>query len=310
MERFKKILVALDTRSDNQPIVEQAAEIAQRNDASLTLVDVLPEFTWAVKLSLGDHEHVRELMLQEKQEKLEAIQQTMQAKGITTDIQVFYGKTSVEIIREVLRNGHDLVMRAAKGENSRRSGFFGNTGFRLLRQCPAAVWLVRPAAAKFKHVMGCIDTSTGEPVDEELNNSIYEFASAISHYHGGKLSIVHAWEIWNEDMIKSRMQMEDFQAVEKQNREETRRRLNKFLEPHGSNADADNVELLKGDPVRVIPDFAKYNHVDLVVMGTVGRSGMAGFVMGNTAEQILSQIECSVLAVKPADFRCPVKLDG
>ncbi len=308
MERFKKILVALDTRIDDHPIVEEAAEIAQRNDASLTLVDVLPEFTWAARLSLDDPDHVRQLLLNEKQEKLEAIKASLNASGVRVEAKVFQGTTSVEIIREVLRGGHDLVMRVAKGKHSRRAGFFGNTGFRLLRQCPCAVWLVTPSAPKFKHIMGCIDTSTGEAVDAELNSAIFEFASSVSLYHAGKLSLVHVWSIWNEAMLRSRMDAADFETVEKQNREQIEDRLDNFLQIHGRNLREENVHMLKGDPVRVIPDFAKHNGVDLVVMGTVGRSGMMGLVMGNTAEQILGQIECSVLALKPEGFHCPVSL--
>jgi nucleotide-binding universal stress UspA family protein len=41
-------------------------------------------------------------------------------------------------------------------------------------------------------------------------------------------------------------------------------------------------------------------------MGTVARTGISGFVMGNTAETILSQIDCSVLAIKPPGFETPV----
>ena len=48
----------------------------------------------------------------------------------------------MEIIREVIRDDHDLVLRVNKGKESRRQGFFGNTGMRLLRKCPCAVWLV------------------------------------------------------------------------------------------------------------------------------------------------------------------------
>ena len=50
---------------------------------------------------------------------------------------------------------------------------------------------------------------------------------------------------------------------------------------------------------------------DLVVMGTVARTGIAGLLIGNTAEAILEQVQCSVLAVKPPGFVSPVKLpDG
>jgi hypothetical protein len=43
-------------------------------------------------------------------------------------------------------------------------------------------------------------------------------------------------------------------------------------------------------------------------MGTVARTGIAGFVMGNTAEMMLRQLRGSVLAVKPPGFVTPVTL--
>jgi len=43
-------------------------------------------------------------------------------------------------------------------------------------------------------------------------------------------------------------------------------------------------------------------------MGTVGRTGIPGLIMGNTAESILNNIGCSVLAVKPPGFVSPVTL--
>jgi nucleotide-binding universal stress UspA family protein len=59
----------------------------------------------------------------------------------------------------------------------------------------------------------------------------------------------------------------------------------------------------------VIPDFAMEEQIDLIVMGTVGRSGISGLFIGNTAEKVLQKVDCSVLAVKPEGFVSPVKLD-
>jgi len=50
----------------------------------------------------------------------------------------------------------------------------------------------------------------------------------------------------------------------------------------------------------------RIRQADLVVMGTVSRTGIPGLLIGNTAEVILNNLECSVLAVKPADFATPV----
>ena len=53
-------------------------------------------------------------------------------------------------------------------------------------------------------------------------------------------------------------------------------------------------------------ELFRHNSVDLVVMGTVGRSGLTGLLMGNTSEEVLDQINCSVLAVKPYSFKTPI----
>jgi len=44
-------------------------------------------------------------------------------------------------------------------------------------------------------------------------------------------------------------------------------------------------------------------------MGTVCRNGMAGFFIGNNAENVLQQVDCSMLTVKPESFVSPVVLE-
>jgi nucleotide-binding universal stress UspA family protein len=44
-------------------------------------------------------------------------------------------------------------------------------------------------------------------------------------------------------------------------------------------------------------------------MGTVARTGISGLLIGNTAERLLQQLKCSILAIKPEEFTSPVKLD-
>jgi nucleotide-binding universal stress UspA family protein len=47
--------------------------------------------------------------------------------------------------------------------------------------------------------------------------------------------------------------------------------------------------------------------IDILVMGTVARTGIAGFIIGNTAENILQTVTCSLLARKPNGFISPVQ---
>jgi len=39
--------------------------------------------------------------------------------------------------------------------------------------------------------------------------------------------------------------------------------------------------------------------IDLLVMGMLCRTGIAGFLVGNTAEEVLNQVDCPVLTLKP-----------
>ena len=65
---------------------------------------------------------------------------------------------------------------------------------------------------------------------------------------------------------------------------------------------------MKGAARKVVPTLARQIETDLIIMGTVARTGIPGFIMGNTAEEILNQIDCSVLAVKPPGFATPITL--
>ncbi len=309
MTSFKNILVATDTRLDTHTIVDEAALIAHSEEASLTIVDVVPEFPWVVRMALREHQTIRDLVVSQRSEQLEKLAAPLRTQGIRVTTKVLRGRTSVEIIRQVLRDKHDLVFRVARGKDSRRKGYFGNTGLRLLRDCPCAVWLAPPAPSPlYRHVMACVDTASDDPLDAELNTKVYQAAEFVSRQHHSRLSVVHAWSIFGEEFLFTRTKMENFEALQRDVYERTRSLLDKFLQLHGSSVDDRNTRMLKGAATDAIPAFASQESVDLIVMGTAARSGAAGWVMGNTAEQILNSIQCSVLALKPDDFVCPILL--
>lgn len=68
-----------------------------------------------------------------------------------------------------------------------------------------------------------------------------------------------------------------------------------------------SIHMVAGAPGEVLPRLADRLDIGLIVMGTVGRTGLRGLIMGNTAETILRSVRCSVLAVKPEGFVTPVK---
>ena len=90
-------------------------------------------------------------------------------------------------------------------------------------------------------------------------------------------------------------------------RKKAREEFDEFLKSLGVRVKKNQTRLIEGEPARVIPEFTQTNRSDLIVMGSVARTGIAGMLIGNPAEQILSRVRCSVLAVKPDGFVSPVK---
>ena len=309
MKRFANILVATDTALDDHPIVAEAAEIATQNNARIKIVDVVPELPWTVKFTLKDHAHYTELIRAEKEAKLASLAEPLQKNGLDVATAVLSGVSSTELIREVLRYQHDLVLRVAKGSHSRSSGFFGTTGMKLLRQCPCPVWLVAPGTTpKFKHIVACVDPSGPDDKGDEFDDEIIELAKSISEYHQANLSIVHAWSMFGGQVLKWKMDADEYERAVAKNRQHAMDRFDAFLVRHGYSAASEQCKLLDGDPAPTISHFVKQSSADLIIMGTVARSGLSGAIMGNIAEQMLNRIECSVLALKPASFQCPIRL--
>lgn len=307
MKRFKKILVTADTRYDDHPIVESAVEIARENGASVTIVDVIPDFSWIARLAVKELENIEQSMRQEKAQKLENLATLIRDQGIDVETKLLGGKTSVSIVREVLNGGHDLVMAVSKGKNSVHRGYFGQTARRLLRTCPCAVWLIPPGVAPhFQHILASLDTSSDSPLDMELNEKVYELASSLSAYHECNFSLVHAWDMEDEAMLNMQLKPNIVAEYVDERREHCEKLLDQFLKKYEASSSDETVYLLKGMAPEVIAQFTKSRNVDLVVMGTVARSGLSGMFMGNTSEKILDHLNSSVLALKPYSFKCPI----
>ncbi|QEF97766.1 Universal stress protein E [Stieleria maiorica] len=307
MFEFNRILVSVDTRMDVRNIVDKAALISQQCGASIKLVDVVAEFPRVVRLMLAGHQEIRETIIKEKRERLSALAESLRERGIDVEIDVLSGTTSTQVTSLVASGGHDLVVRTAKGRDSRRRGGVGTTAMRLLRECPCPVLLIAPnASANYAHVMACVDTSSDELVDAVLNDRVVAAATRLSQWHQSKLSIFHAWSIYGEEFLLVRTRDGDFRDLSARVRERSEKMFHDFLQMHGRNAGDQNSFIRKGEPATMIPAFASENNVDLIVMGSFARSWLSEMLLGSTVERVLSVINCSVLVIKPDRMAMPI----
>ncbi len=315
IQQFKNILIAVGRKTRSKAILARGATLAQRNQARLTVIDVVEEAPGEAfrLLPSGSPMELPDYIMARRSQDLEQLIAPLRQKGIQVDLKVLPGTPFLEIIRQVLRNRHDLLMTTAEGQSRLKEMLFGSTTMHLLRKCPCPVWVMKPTQPSHYHrILAAVDP---DPFDQErntLNQTIMELATSLAHLEKSELHVVHTWTLYGESILRgSRMDVprSEMQQLLHKARDEHRRRLNELLRQYPLEKLKHQVHLLKGDAGKVIPKLAQAKGVELIVMGTVSRTGITGLLIGNTAENVLRQVDCSVLTVKPAGFASPIRLD-
>ena len=255
---------------------------------------------------------IREHIVEEESQLLARWVDFARQRGIPVGGKMLYGTPFLEIIHEVLRNKHDLVMTTAEGRGGLKEWFFGSTSMHLMRKCPCPVWVLKPFQAE-RHacILAAVDPPPPDEGQQGSNIKIMDLATSLAQRQQCELVVVHTWTFPAEHSLRSGYLVAS-DALDKwvhEARDLHRRKLAEFLRPYPLDELKAQVYLLKGEPGHLIPELAAKLGVELIVMGTVSRSGVAGLLIGNTAEKILRRVDCSVLTVKPEGFVTPVRLD-
>ncbi len=318
MKRFKKILLVCDEQGPPEAVIDRACALAEANDAEVTLMDVMQRGIGDYARFLGGMTEratwdLEQQVFEQRGHRLREITADMEKRGVSVKCLIAQGVAFIEVIGEVLRNGHDLVMKDATGSREGRNLFFGSLDLHLLRKCPCPVWIIKQSQRKqYARILAAVDPHGTDAERNGLNTLIMDLATSLSAIEKSELQIVNAWQFEGETMLRSnpRIKIPD-NELDKMVRQERRHRkalLDGVVEGYEIENRRRQLHLIKGDARVVIPEIARKKRVELVVMGTVGRTGISGLLIGNTAESILNQIDCSVLAVKPIGFETPVKL--
>lgn len=233
----------------------------------------------------------------EQRGRVEAAADVLRGDGIETQL-VFTEETAwIALVREVLREPADLVITGKRATSQHDGRPVGSVAQKLLRNCPCPVWVVKPGSVSPPRLLlAASDLS-------RVGEIVLDVAARLASEAAAELHVVHALQ------LPFAVQMEGEDGVERWlvgARAEATTALQARLEAAGRRKDEIHVGLTS--PTRAVVECVERLAPDLVVMGTVSRGGIAGMLVGNTAERLLGRLDCSILAVKPADFVCPVSL--
>jgi len=300
MARFQRILTGVDlSLAGDRPTpgsaraAELAHTLALRFDAELVFL----HSTWADLHE--ENQALRPGPGSQGMRALETLLARAEDAGLRARLALVRDRSWLEIIRAVQRGEADLVLVARRNQAGGGTVLGGVTK-KLMRKCPCPVWVVKPeGSAEPRSIVAATDLSA-------VGNRAVEIGAALAECFAAELDVVHAWPLPLSVPVLPELDVPAQSRVEVELQERAARE--RFEEALAGLAlpRRPRTHLVCGAPSAVIRELIEQRGTDLLVMGSVSRTGIAGLLLGNTAERLLDRVQCSLLTIKPSDFVSPV----
>ena len=223
-----------------------------------------------------------------------------ESAAVTSELVLDDRRPALALIQHVGSGSHDLVVVAKRNHRRRDDRKLGSVSMMLLRMCPCPVWVIKPEQEMAHNAIAAATDLSA------VGDLAIQYGALLANYEPCKLFAVHAWQLPLElQMSHSRIGDEEFRKGTQQIIDAATRHI-RAIPAFAELGERGKVLLANSTPSAAILELVKKENPDLVVLGTVSRGGISGFLIGNTAEKLLYELDCSLLAVKPDDFISPV----
>lgn len=310
MKRFTNILYVLDGDDQQEErICGVVQDLARRNDARVRVVKVAED---NLVDSIGGQfsSRIQQLVELERRHHHDQLQAISNAPGWEKGkvaAELLIGRDFITIIRKVLAEDHDLVVKARRPEKGS-----DQLAMRLFRKCPCPVWIIDPNGRRpFGTILGAVDLAATTREEWQLNRKIVELTHSLALREEGQAHYLHAWHLrYEKSMRGPRFKMSDAEidAMKRELLDARSEAFARLLQEAGVTADQKCLHLVEDSLGNAISSALTELPADVLIMGTVARTGLPGMLIGNKAEEVLGQVRCTVLAVKPNGFASPVTL--
>ncbi len=186
----------------------------------------------------------------------------------------------------------DLVIKT--GHRSEKL-FYTPTDWQLIRklQCPLLIasenkWRAKPA------ILATVDAGDNSQTQCKIDRDVLAHA-----HHWADVKGCQLYSVYTMPIPKAKVELDiiDPEVFERDNTPKAQQRLKERLELCGNIDIVAQVEF--GAPEKRIPSYANKIKADLVVLGSVGRTGLNGLLLGNTVEKVLHNLRTDILIIKP-----------
>ncbi|MEF1226596.1 universal stress protein [Vibrio fortis] len=311
MRRFENILFATQGLPGHSDALGQAIKIAANNRVPVSGLIACPDFP----TDLIQYQQSYEQSLHDSlQQSVKALREQFEIseEQVPFPLRVHSSEQpAVCIIQEALTHHNDLIIKEAEPLSEGAEGFKA-IDMTLLRKCPCPVWLHRPISKPRdkRRIAVAVDPMTTSPEQQALSRRLLELSLSIADTCDSRLHIISCWEHYLENYLDGNVwiQVEETQLASEVSLAKAKhiQALQRLIEESGISGET-VIHHQHGKPDDKIPECVDEIEIDVLVMGTLARTGISGFVIGNTAENILQSINCSLVALKPEGFVSPIK---
>lgn len=293
---MQPLLVIADINGGNNSALDRAHSIHLKTGAKIILLGfcyVSIGQAKDVSLAKLSRSQLEKKALQQRQQELKQLITKRKIKTSAITIKTQWSKDIAPAI--VAFCNKSPVAMVIKSAHRSESFLYTSTDWLLLRKCAAPVMITANKSWKKKtRVVAAIDFATQSKSKIKLNHKIIQQAQSLASALGDSLHIAYALQI---PQALADMDLIDGKQYAKEKRKSLKPTIATFCQQYA--IDTANVHIKQGPAERVIPSTANALKADVLVVGTTGRKGLKGKLIGNTAEAILTHLQTDILAVKP-----------
>lgn len=300
MATFHDVLVVIDPTTDQQKALERAIELAEHCACRLTAFLSVYDFSYEMTTMLSgeERESMRSAVLKDREIWIEQLLVVARRRNIECRIEVVWHNRPFEaIVEAVSEHGYDLLIKGTHEHDELKSIIFTPTDWHILRKCPCPVLLVKEHAWPAQgNILVAINAGSDRPHHKALNHQLIAQGKAMAAMLHAQVHLVNAYP---GTPVQIAVEIPEFDPTA----------YNNSMRHHHQDAakalagqfdiTAEFVHVHEGMPEDVIPQVAKKLDAEMVIIGTIGRTGLSAAIIGNTAEHVIDRLDCDVLALKP-----------
>lgn len=307
MKKYQNILTVIDPSVEDQKALKRSIELANHTKASITAFLTIFDFSYEMTtmLSSEERESMRSSVIDDRQEWLKSILNSLNTQGLTIHTKVVWHNRPFEaVINEVIKHNHDILIKGTHEHDKLKSVIFTPTDWHILRKCPCPVLLVKDHLwPEQGNIVAAINVGSDEGEHISLNDKITTQANDLAKTINANVHLVNAYP---GTPINIAIEIPEFNSLDYNN--SMLKHHENAMRLHGEkyNIPEERTHLLEGLPEDVIQTVADKLDAELVILGTIGRTGLSATLIGNTAEHVIDKLNCDVLALKPNGYVSPL----